>query len=725
MAEQSEMPLFSTLDEQISYGPLYWVFNYCCAHNHFGSVNEFVKLIGLDKDEMRNRMDREVQVACGRLLFTAFCQNIQQLSDDKPEEFATLEMHYSEFLSAEGFTTGCPQTDLQIHVFGHLIKQQTCLTWLRQQVPNIEEFEKSVGDCFRLKNGPTFSKLKGKAKELVGYSYKHKRSEVLDILTSSPDQSVSAVLARASHVLQSKSLDSFKLEVIEGLGKLQKRLFGEPFLSRFGKKVQICPKLFLEVLDNSGKKKSSENVLGASRSSIAKRTRSKSSSSGISGSSTTMDNGFSLSVLKSMGGSFGLSQPEEKEVEPSEDDVLSHDDSAGTEVAQETMRDNTNGLQDVEAEKKKRKGKGTDCEEEKESEDKKNANDEDSKEMDIDADIDCNDSIGDDVVHRESEEMSKSKSELKAKEKKNENVEKDCSNDAETETYKNEKKAIISAEAKDVISGIRKGRKQLSKSGGDDPLDEAVASSEAAVVSSMMKVIDAAKKTRKRKTVEKVRDEEEKEVEGKVQVEWSDSDTEFQEEEKTERRKSSPVKTSSTSTASTSSSLKEKEKKKRTIEKKKTKMDPEETESDSASDHDSDFMESLSSRGRGRRVRRKMKKIVAKKTKRKLDSSEEDDDEAKENGKRSRRRQKRRRKATLQKSDRLNRGSDSESYKKISKRRVKWTNTEVTNLIKAVEKHGKGNWSSILADPNFDFNDIRTNVNLKDKWRNLENSGQV
>ncbi|XP_078583262.1 uncharacterized protein LOC144865978 [Branchiostoma floridae x Branchiostoma japonicum] len=54
--------------------------------------------------------------------------------------------------------------------------------------------------------------------------------------------------------------------------------------------------------------------------------------------------------------------------------------------------------------------------------------------------------------------------------------------------------------------------------------------------------------------------------------------------------------------------------------------------------------------------------------------------------------------------------------------RHQWTEEEVSNLIDGVRRYGQGNWSKILD--NFPFNG-RTNVNLKDKWRQLVKSRVV
>ncbi|CAH8283261.1 unnamed protein product [Eruca vesicaria subsp. sativa] len=50
----------------------------------------------------------------------------------------------------------------------------------------------------------------------------------------------------------------------------------------------------------------------------------------------------------------------------------------------------------------------------------------------------------------------------------------------------------------------------------------------------------------------------------------------------------------------------------------------------------------------------------------------------------------------------------------------KWTEEEESALRSAIVKHGPGRWRTILKDP--DFSDVlflRSNVDLKDKWRNL------
>ena len=56
--------------------------------------------------------------------------------------------------------------------------------------------------------------------------------------------------------------------------------------------------------------------------------------------------------------------------------------------------------------------------------------------------------------------------------------------------------------------------------------------------------------------------------------------------------------------------------------------------------------------------------------------------------------------------------------KEYHRKRVKrpWTSEEEDNLSEGVRLYGVGNWATILAE--FEF-DARTNVDLKDKWRNM------
>lgn len=50
----------------------------------------------------------------------------------------------------------------------------------------------------------------------------------------------------------------------------------------------------------------------------------------------------------------------------------------------------------------------------------------------------------------------------------------------------------------------------------------------------------------------------------------------------------------------------------------------------------------------------------------------------------------------------------------------KWTPEEESALKAGIAKHGAGKWSAILKDPEFSSTLFsRSNVDLKDKWRNL------
>jgi hypothetical protein len=68
------------------------------------------------------------------------------------------------------------------------------------------------------------------------------------------------------------------------------------------------------------------------------------------------------------------------------------------------------------------------------------------------------------------------------------------------------------------------------------------------------------------------------------------------------------------------------------------------------------------------------------------------------------------------------------TFRKTPKRRKKsyWAQEQEELLIKAVEAHGKGSWRAIIdAYPIFSSEWGRTQVDLKDKWRNLEKGGKV
>ncbi|XP_047152044.1 telomere repeat-binding factor 5-like [Vigna umbellata] len=64
----------------------------------------------------------------------------------------------------------------------------------------------------------------------------------------------------------------------------------------------------------------------------------------------------------------------------------------------------------------------------------------------------------------------------------------------------------------------------------------------------------------------------------------------------------------------------------------------------------------------------------------------------------------------------------------MGNQKQKWTQDEEDALIAGVEKHGPGKWKNILKDPQFaPFLTSRSNIDLKDKWRNLSvsNGSQV
>ncbi|VWU51545.1 telomeric repeat binding factor 1, putative [Hepatocystis sp. ex Piliocolobus tephrosceles] len=50
--------------------------------------------------------------------------------------------------------------------------------------------------------------------------------------------------------------------------------------------------------------------------------------------------------------------------------------------------------------------------------------------------------------------------------------------------------------------------------------------------------------------------------------------------------------------------------------------------------------------------------------------------------------------------------------------RCMWTRREVEFLIDGINKYGLSNWSQILNS--YDFPKYRTNINLKDKYRNFK-----
>ncbi|RKU45433.1 hypothetical protein DL546_006632 [Coniochaeta pulveracea] len=55
---------------------------------------------------------------------------------------------------------------------------------------------------------------------------------------------------------------------------------------------------------------------------------------------------------------------------------------------------------------------------------------------------------------------------------------------------------------------------------------------------------------------------------------------------------------------------------------------------------------------------------------------------------------------------------------KATKKRRPWSADETTALLRGVQRHGKGNWTKILHDPDFSF-DRRTPTDLKDRFRSV------
>ncbi|KAL8537160.1 hypothetical protein ACS0TY_012369 [Phlomoides rotata] len=56
----------------------------------------------------------------------------------------------------------------------------------------------------------------------------------------------------------------------------------------------------------------------------------------------------------------------------------------------------------------------------------------------------------------------------------------------------------------------------------------------------------------------------------------------------------------------------------------------------------------------------------------------------------------------------------------MGNQKLRWKEEEEEALKAGVAKHGTGKWKNILADPEFNHKLIlRSNVDLKDKWRNL------
>eukprot|EP01083_Nonionella_stella_P029153 80340_1 len=64
-------------------------------------------------------------------------------------------------------------------------------------------------------------------------------------------------------------------------------------------------------------------------------------------------------------------------------------------------------------------------------------------------------------------------------------------------------------------------------------------------------------------------------------------------------------------------------------------------------------------------------------------------------------------------------------FRPVRRRRVRFTVQEVNALKAGVEKYGVGNWADIIEDNELEFNEVRRNVDLKDKWRNMLSAGMV
>lgn len=56
-------------------------------------------------------------------------------------------------------------------------------------------------------------------------------------------------------------------------------------------------------------------------------------------------------------------------------------------------------------------------------------------------------------------------------------------------------------------------------------------------------------------------------------------------------------------------------------------------------------------------------------------------------------------------------------------RRKRWSEEEEQMLINGVKEYGEGKWAEILE--HYGFSAMRTNIDLKDKWRNLKKRGVV
>ncbi|GAU33943.1 hypothetical protein TSUD_357430 [Trifolium subterraneum] len=56
----------------------------------------------------------------------------------------------------------------------------------------------------------------------------------------------------------------------------------------------------------------------------------------------------------------------------------------------------------------------------------------------------------------------------------------------------------------------------------------------------------------------------------------------------------------------------------------------------------------------------------------------------------------------------------------MGNQKIKWTSEEEEALVAGIKKHGAGKWKAILLDPQFaPLLTSRSNIDLKDKWRNM------
>ncbi|WJX86450.1 hypothetical protein P8452_68759 [Trifolium repens] len=56
----------------------------------------------------------------------------------------------------------------------------------------------------------------------------------------------------------------------------------------------------------------------------------------------------------------------------------------------------------------------------------------------------------------------------------------------------------------------------------------------------------------------------------------------------------------------------------------------------------------------------------------------------------------------------------------MGNQKIKWTSEEEDALVAGIKKHGAGKWKTILLDPQFaPLLTSRSNIDLKDKWRNM------